>query len=615
VTFTVNVLTTGPTLTSVTPNTGTQGVSVPVTLTGTNFVSGAAVNVSGSGVTVSNVSVVSATQVTATFTVASNATLGTRNVTVTTAGSTSNPVTFTINPPAGPTITSISPNSGTQGVSVPVTLTGTNFVSGAAVNVSGSGVTVSNVSVVSTTQLTATFTIASNATLGARNVTVTTSAGTSGAVTFTVNVLTAAPTLSSISPSSGTQGATVPVTLTGTDFVSGAAVNVSGSGVTVSNVSAVSTTQLTATFTIASNASAGTVNVTVTTPAGTSGSVPFGINAPAPPVIASLGPTSVIAGGTSFTLTVIGTGFAPSAVVQWNGSSLTTTFVNATQLTAAVPANLVLSPGTVSITVNLQGVTSAGASFTVVPGINLTGLLPTAFPTEQTNVGVALGNSTNIQLDGTLELTFQSDANNTPTDYPGDPTMLFSTGGTSIDFTIPVGASTATFHDAKGNIMSDGIAQGTVAGTITVTMTKLVSGGTSVLPEPRPSNTVSVALHVPVIKSGTVHVKSVASNQFIVELDAYSTPRDLQGEATFTFQASNGTELSGQATWPVNLDSQGDVTKWFTGAGLSSGGAFHLEIPFSYSGDPSVMQSATVTVTLSNSVGPSSQESGGWSSQ
>ncbi len=87
-----------------------------------------------------------------------------------------------------PTLTSIGPNSGVQGQSVPVTLTGTNFVAGATIALSGAGITVSNTTVLSATQITATFAIAANASTGAQNVTVTTSGGTSGAQPFTVNL-------------------------------------------------------------------------------------------------------------------------------------------------------------------------------------------------------------------------------------------------------------------------------------------------------------------------------------------------------------------------------------------------------------------------------------------
>ena len=162
-----------------------------------------------------------------------------------------------------PTLTSISPISGVQGQGVAVTLTGTNFVAGATIGVSGAGITVSNTTVASATQITATFAIAANAATGAQNVTVTTSGGTSGAQPFTVNL--APPTLTSISPNSGAQGQSVPVTLTGTNFVAGAAIGVSGAGITVSNTTVLSATQITATFAIAANAATGAQNITVTT--------------------------------------------------------------------------------------------------------------------------------------------------------------------------------------------------------------------------------------------------------------------------------------------------------------------------------------------------------------
>src|SRR5580704_205506 len=224
-----------PTLTSISPNSGVQGQGVAVTLTGTNFVVGAAVGLSSAGITVSNTTVANATQITATFTIAANAATGAQNITVTSSGSLTTAVTFTVNPAVGstPTLTSISPNSGVQGQGVAVTLTGTNFVAGATISVSGAGIAVSNTTVVSATQITATFTIAGNAATGAQNVTVTTSGGTSGTQAFTVNL--APPTLTSISPNSGVQGQGVAVTLTGTNFVAGAAIGVSGAGITVSN--------------------------------------------------------------------------------------------------------------------------------------------------------------------------------------------------------------------------------------------------------------------------------------------------------------------------------------------------------------------------------------------
>ena len=162
-----------PTLTSISPAFGAQVAKVSVTLSGTNFVPGAMLAMSSSAIAVSGLTVVSATQITATFTVSSGAALGAVRIVVITSGGASSPANFTVNPPP-PTLISVSPASGVQGGSVPVTLTGANFLSGATVATSNAGITVGSVTVVSLTQITATFIVAANAAFGAANVTVTT---------------------------------------------------------------------------------------------------------------------------------------------------------------------------------------------------------------------------------------------------------------------------------------------------------------------------------------------------------------------------------------------------------------------------------------------------------
>ena len=188
---------------------GIRGTTVAVTLTGTDFVVGATtVTVSGTLVTVNTVVVSSSTSLTANFVIDPAAATGGRAVTVTTAGGTSGPQTFTVGLLA-PTLTNISPNQGTKGLSattVAVTLTGTNFVVGATtVNVSGAGVTVNTVVVSSNTSLTANFVLDPAAAAGPRTVTVTTAFGTSGAQTFTVN-----PGSTSFAFTGGAQAFTVP---------------------------------------------------------------------------------------------------------------------------------------------------------------------------------------------------------------------------------------------------------------------------------------------------------------------------------------------------------------------------------------------------------------------
>src|SRR5215472_8597777 len=89
----------------------------------------------------------------------------------------------------------------------------------------------------------------------------------------------------------------------------------------------------------------------------------------AQPVISSISPSTVTAGGSSFTLTVIGSGFAQGQLVQVNGSSRATTFVSALQLNAIILASDVAVPAALQITVRdpATGLTSKPAILTVTP--------------------------------------------------------------------------------------------------------------------------------------------------------------------------------------------------------------------------------------------------------
>jgi len=175
-----------PALISLSAVEGVTGTTVSQTLTGTGFVPGATIAVSGTGVTVADVTVSSSTSITAKFAIASDATLGDRQVAVTTPAGTSGSKSFAVNPPA-PVLTSLSAMTGVRGTTVNQTLTGMHFVAGAtAVAVSGSDISVSDVSVSSATSLTVNFVIGSDAAEGDCSVTATTAGGTSGAQTFTV---------------------------------------------------------------------------------------------------------------------------------------------------------------------------------------------------------------------------------------------------------------------------------------------------------------------------------------------------------------------------------------------------------------------------------------------
>jgi len=161
------------------------------------------------------------------------------------------------------------------------------------------------------------------------------------------------PALASVSPASATAGgAAFTLTATGSGFLVTSTVHWNGAA---RSTTFVSTSQLTAAIPTTDVATAGTAQVTVVTPApggGTSSAVTFTIQPlPPPPVITTLVPTGVVAGSGAFDLNVIGTGFVQGATVLWNGTARNTTFVNATQLTAAIAAVDVSNAGSVLVSV------------------------------------------------------------------------------------------------------------------------------------------------------------------------------------------------------------------------------------------------------------------------
>ncbi len=193
----------GPRLISIAPNSTGVGTSVTATLTGTNFIPGATtVSIGGTGVTGGTVNVTTSTSLTVALTAGQDAIPADHTVTVSTAQGTSNALTFTVLPPP-PTLISIDTPDAGPGWSVRVTLTGTNFVNGAAVGVTGGGITVSSVAVTNSTSLTAILTIAANAAVGSRNITVATSGGTSASLPFNVAPVTAT-SIALLDPVSGT---------------------------------------------------------------------------------------------------------------------------------------------------------------------------------------------------------------------------------------------------------------------------------------------------------------------------------------------------------------------------------------------------------------------------
>src|SRR6266446_1218425 len=302
-----------PTISSVSPSTGLQGANLTVTVTGTNFKAGASAGF-GAGITVGSTTVVSSTQLSVALAIEATAAMGPRDVTVSNPDGQSVVLTggFTVTPPpptlslaflgklrdrvgqgngafsadgaldgsfrvmvgagsgartvtrlelrraggggvwdtdpatanwalgAGASLDGALLNAGTGTVSFGVADGGAFFVFASDLNptVFGSG---------------AGFTLIANF-----------ADGTSASASASVPLM---PTIGSVSPSSGVQGASLTVTVTGANFQAGASAGF-GAGITVSSTTVVSSAQLSVALAIGATAAMGARDVTVSSPDG-----------------------------------------------------------------------------------------------------------------------------------------------------------------------------------------------------------------------------------------------------------------------------------------------------------------------------------------------------------
>jgi hypothetical protein len=90
-------------------------------------------------------------------------------------------------------------------------------------------------------------------------------------------------------------------------------------------------------------------------------------------------PDVIAAGGGDVTLVVTGSGFAPDAAVEWNGAALATTFQNAAQVAATVPAAQTAGPATAQVTVRSGGAVSNAVPVLVSSGPAIASLGPDLF--------------------------------------------------------------------------------------------------------------------------------------------------------------------------------------------------------------------------------------------
>lgn len=353
-------MTVTPGLTTITPNSAPAGSpALTVTATGIGFTAADVLSFGSQGPL--STTFVSSTTLTAVVPATALANAGSASVSVTDTFATSVLLPFTITPPGAPSITETGPLSvNAGGPAFTLTVNGSGFVQGSIVNWAG-------------TPLTTTYQNASTLTASVPNFladlsgsfpVIVTNPGGSSSSSWAFNVN---PVFTSVTPASVPAGsAGITLTATGVGFVPSDAISLITTTRVALATTYVSPTTLTAFIPAATllNPASAVLVIGSFPPFGpSSGTLPFAIAAPS---ITGLNPNVVTAGSPSFILTVTGSNFAPGSTVQWNGSPLSTTFVDAAHLTAVVPAALITGIGTASVGVAIGSGLTNSLPFTTV---------------------------------------------------------------------------------------------------------------------------------------------------------------------------------------------------------------------------------------------------------
>jgi hypothetical protein len=370
-----------PSIASISPGTATEGgAAFTLTVSGSNFVSGATASFAGAS---EPTTFVSSTELTAAIPATALAAAGSAAIVVTnppgaggSGGGNSVAYPFTIYLPP-PTITFINPTSVAAGsVAFTLTVYGANLVPESVLNVNGA---TEPVTFGSASQVTANISAAAIASPGTLNLSITNpvggvdyaGGGTSSTVTLTVTLASTQPTISALSPASITAGSSgFPLTLSGSGFAS-------NSTVMFGSVPLVPISQSPTALTVSVPASdvslAGWPLVYVQNSSGTA-SVPttFTVNNPIP-ALASLSPQTIAPGSADHPLSVGGSNFNPSSKIQINGTPLPTSFVSATSLSAQIPAGYFVNSGNSNLVLSVTVVNPS-------PGGGATSALPIVVP-------------------------------------------------------------------------------------------------------------------------------------------------------------------------------------------------------------------------------------------
>lgn len=365
-------------ISSLSPGAGLAGTMIPVTLEGGNFTGRLEANLTRSSavIPVSGIVFLDSGNVTGTISVPEDAPIGLYDLSAVRKSDgtiVKVPEIFRVLKYPAPEIASIDPTSTRSGTLQQFSLSGSNFQAGATAAFGNSGGTKVAATAVSynESEIILTTTFPRDGT-GFWDVTVTNPDGGSATLQNALEVMPSnadspSPSISSVTPSQGSAGMILAVTITGANFTKGSSVKLTRGPAEIpgSQIVLISAKAMRATFQVPGNAVPGKYDLVVVNNEGQAGMLAGAVMVQTrnPPVITALSPATMVAGSaTSFALT--GDRFQDGATVVFEntthgallGEKLSVTAKRITG-TLSVPERAI---GTWSVTVtNPDGGTSA----------------------------------------------------------------------------------------------------------------------------------------------------------------------------------------------------------------------------------------------------------------
>ena len=305
-----------PVVTAISPFEVGEGASTTITMKGNGLADVTDRNkiiFSGNDITVLGFSVIDSTTIIANVKVSKSATVETKALSITDSNSKTGTMEDIFKIVPAPSIISISSNTVTPGTTNILTIQGSGYKDGTVITFSSPDILLLNTNYINTGKITAKIFVNKKALPGVIDLTVKNtdlSESTSSGILTISEPIVVNPTITSITPTTITQGTTVTVYLQGTSFVEGGTdvLFTDAQGIFVSNANAPGTTELTFDVYVATYSSVGLHDVKIMTENGSV--ISKGLVTVAPFLsIVGADPTIISRGSSNRDLWISGTGF------------------------------------------------------------------------------------------------------------------------------------------------------------------------------------------------------------------------------------------------------------------------------------------------------------------